>query len=123
MPSTGMGNSFRLDTTNIINNVPETLGAYVLGFQKPDTFIVSYVGRSDINLRDRLLKHIGERYTDFKFQCLTSKEETFYKECNLYHDFGESKLLDNKEHPDRPGGTNYQCPRCNIFSNLSGYYT
>ncbi len=122
MPSTGMGNSLRFNTTNITENVPETLGAYVLGFQKADSFIVSYVGRSDTNLRDRLLQHIGEKYTDFKFITLSSVKEAFEKECTVYHDFGGSVALDNKEHPSRPEGTNYQCPRCNIFNSLGGYY-
>jgi hypothetical protein len=120
MASTGMGQSFKL-TSEVINNiVPESIGAYVLGFQG-GTFIVSYVGRSDNNLRDRLLKHIGEEYTDFKFIILSSVKEAFERECIVYHDFGESKLLDNKAHPARPEGTDYQCPRCNIFQS-SGYY-
>ncbi len=122
MPNTGMGPSFKLDTDTINRTVPNAvIGAYVLGFQQPNTFSISYVGRSDEDLKQRLISHTNEKYTDFKFIVLPSKEEAFYKECNLYHDWGEN-TLDNKKHPDRPEGTNYQCPRCNEFNNLSGYY-
>ena len=39
----------------------------------------------------------------------------FEKECQNYHDFGGSKKLDNKIHPDRPKDKDYECPVCDIF--------
>lgn len=120
MPNTGMGESHLLDTNTITYRVPQSIGAYALGSQGSKLFTVLYIGRSDVNLRDRLLQHVGERYTHFKFMPIYTQEDAFYKECHLYHDFGENSLLDNKEHPARPVGTDYQCPRCTIF-NLSTY--
>lgn len=40
----------------------------------------------------------------------------FEKECALYHDFGGPQgQLDNEVHPARPEGTDWQCPRCDVF--------
>lgn len=123
MPNTGMNPEYSLNALTVSLVVPHSIGAYVLGYKTPEGFFaVQYVGRSDTDLNARLSQHIGEGYPLFKFQQLSTVDDAFCKECNLYHDFGENISLKNKEHPDRPEGTEYQCPRCNIFNNLSGYY-
>lgn len=123
MPSTGMNPEYSLNALLIALVVPHSIGAYALGYKDQNgVFNVKYVGRSDTDLNARLQQHVGEGYTIFKFQQLSTVYDAFCKECNLYHDFGEDKLLDNKEHPDRPEGTDYQCPRCYIFNKLNGYY-
>lgn len=90
-------------------------GNYALGnLRKKKTFIVRYIGRSDTNVHDRLLDHLNE-YTHFKFSYAESSEEAFLKECKNFHDFGGCCQLDNKEHPQRPKGENWECPRCDVF--------
>ena len=69
------------------------------------------MGRSDKDLNDRLKDHIGE-YGRFKFEYYGSAKAAFEKECHLYHDFTPQ---DNKIHPDRPDGSNWKCPVCDIF--------
>ena len=88
-------------------------GAYALGNSSGDTFTISYVGRSDEDLNARLKNWIGN-YPKFKYGFLDSPMAAFEKECNLFHDFGETNL-DNKIHPARPNGTGWKCPRCRIF--------
>ncbi len=57
---------------------------------------------------------VGEnnKYKHFKFSYATSPKAAFEKECKNYHDFGGSEKLDNKQHPERPDGTNWECPVC-----------
>ena len=78
--------------------------------------VVKYVGRSDSDLRDRLMSHarLG-KYAKFKFEYETSQRLNFEHECNLYHYHFDT--LDNKNHPDRPEGKDWKCPRCNIFDS------
>jgi hypothetical protein len=45
----------------------------------------------------------------------TSPKAAFEKECKNYHDFGGSEKLDNKQHPERPDGTNWECPVCDMY--------
>lgn len=94
------------------------IGNYALGRLKKNddkvTFVVKYVGRSDDCLRGRLKDHVGN-YDRFKFSVASTAKEAFEKECCNYHDFGESKTLDNEIHPDRPEGENWKCPRCKNF--------
>ena len=93
-------------------------GNYALGHVRDNTFYVCYVGRSDDDINKRLKQWLDkkpEKYTHFKFSYATSPKAAFEKECKNYHDFGESKKLDNEYHPKRPEGTNWKCPRCDIF--------
>ena len=106
MTSSGLIGSYPLTNEKIDSVVSEKIGAYALGKLKDGTFYISYVGRSDTNLNDRLHKHVGD-YTDFKYRHYPTKKEAFEKECTLYHDFTPG---DNKYHPDKPNGTNYSCP-------------
>lgn len=92
-------------------------GTYVLGYVKENnTFIVEYVGRSDSSLKLRLKSWVGKDYQSFKFRHFDTAKDAFHRECRIYHDFGESELLDNKNHPQRPENTNWDCPACDIFT-------
>lgn len=78
-----------------------------------------YVGRSDTDVRARLKRHVGERsptarsaYSYFKFDYATSPKKAFERECNLWH---YHRPPDNLNHPQRPAGTSWKCPRCKIF--------
>jgi hypothetical protein len=88
-------------------------GAYVLGRSTVETFFVSYVGRSDTDLANRLNSHVG-KYSHFKYGFFPSPKAAFDKECFLFHSFGETSL-DNAIHPARPQGTGWTCLHCNNF--------
>jgi hypothetical protein len=95
----------------------KSAGTYALSRSRDGTFVVSYVGRSDDDVNGRL-KHWARQniYKRFKFTYATSPKAAFEKECVSYHDFGGTDgTMDNKVHPDRPKGTDWQCPRCNVF--------
>ena len=119
MPRTGLKGSYTLDNETIDKVVTRTSpGAYALGYVKDNMFYVCYVGRSDTDINDRLKQHVGEKpkYSKFKFDYFGSPKAAFEKECNLWHDFGGPEgSLDNKSHPDRPDGSNWKCPRCDVF--------
>lgn len=110
--SLDMEGSFLFNEETIDEKVsPNKIGNYALG-EKDDegTFLVSYVGRSDSDLRDELKARSGtHNLPRFKFSYANSKEEAFNKECRNYHDFDPSK---NKTHPDSPDGMNLKCPVC-----------
>ncbi|MEM2146870.1 MAG: hypothetical protein QW279_16015 [Candidatus Jordarchaeaceae archaeon] len=115
MPQTGLRGPYNLDNATIDAIVTRTSpGAYALGKVDDNTFYVSYVGRSDDDIKSRLKDWVG-KYPKFKFEYYDSPKAAFEKECNLYHDFGEKEILDNDKHPQRPDGTNWKCPKCNIF--------
>ncbi len=98
----------------------ERVGNYALGNmrEREGVFEVRYVGRSDVDLneelkatfRRRIKGQVAEkRYSRFKFDYADNVKAAHKKECQNYHDFDKGKL-DNKEHPDKPDGTDYPCP-------------
>jgi len=113
MASLDMKGPFPLTENEIDRQVTrESPGNYGLGYKNDDdTFIVQYVGRSDVDVNNRLHDWVGH-YKQFKFSYAASSKEAFEKECRNYHDFGGSQKLENKVHPDRPNGTNLKCPVC-----------
>ena len=121
-----MGSNAYLFSQEIIEkNVPDNcFGNYALGYKNEQTgvFIVLYVGRSDTNLRKRLLDHLGEdkRFKHFKFIKQVDIRQAYLLECKNYHDFGgeDGKLL-NKVHPDCPSGYAINCPICALKQKIS----
>lgn len=107
-----------LTTSNIDGVITRTLpGVYALYIAYNGAEY--YVGRSDSDVGKRLKNHVGERsptarskYEYFKFDYATSPKDAFESECNLWH---YHQPPDNQNHPQRPAGTNWKCPRCNIF--------
>ena len=90
--------------------------------KSPSVYVLSrngktahYVGRSDQDLRARLLDHATSGYNAFWYDYATSPRDAFYKECTLYHRYGGSSSLDNRVHPDRPTGSGWRCPNCRVF--------
>ena len=124
MPRTGLKGSYTLDNETIDRVVTrKSAGAYVLGHveereedkEKKKVFIIEYVGRSDDDVNDRLKDWVG-KYSRFKYDYFGSAKAAFEKECDLWHDWGGPEgVLDNERHPDRPEGTDWKCPRCNVF--------
>jgi len=116
MANTGLSGPYRLVDYEINQNIDRCPGTYVLGYiNQENLFAIKYVGRSDIDLNKRLHDWIGENYSSFKASCFNTAKEAFNRECQIYHDFGGSERLDNKEHPDRPDNANWECPICDIF--------
>jgi len=119
MASLDMKGPYKLTTEKIDEVVTRTSpGNYALGYVRDNTFYVCYVGRSDTDINERLKQWVGKkpnRYTHFKFSYATSPKAAFEKECRNYHDFGGVDKLDNEYHPQRPDGTNWKCPVCDIY--------
>ncbi len=86
-------------------------GVYVLDASSTGPFTSSYVGRSDTDLNKRLHDWVG-KYKYFKGTYCASPKQAFEAECNLYHDLTPP---DNVNHPARPSGSGWECPRCTIF--------
>lgn len=115
MASLDMHGPYNLTNEEIDKQVTRiSPGNYALGYSKDNSFYVSYVGRSDADVNDRLKDWVG-RYNQFKYSYASSPKNAFEKECHNYHDFGESEKLDNKVHPQRPTNTSWKCPVCDIF--------
>ncbi|GGF28982.1 hypothetical protein GCM10011611_38830 [Aliidongia dinghuensis] len=120
MASTGLTGPYAHTSAEVDNQVTRTsAGAYALGrTDSSGTFLVSYVGRSDDDLNNRLKTHASNAtYKQFKYGYMGSSKAAFEKECTLYHDFGESSL-DNKIHPARPANSTWSCPKCTTFDQV-----
>lgn len=124
MATLNMGFSYDL-TYDVIDKVVADgrIGNYAFGYlDNQGSFIVLYVGRSDINLKERIKHGITDvqenpnlRYERFKFSYAESPMEAFEKECRNYHDFGgEEGKLYNRIHPDKPDGYVGNCPVCGL---------
>lgn len=97
---------------NIKKHITKTSpGNYRLGSLnvKKKNLTVEYVGRSDVDVADRIADHLDEGYTHFRYLYASSAKDAFEQECYDYHRFQCSA---NKYHPDKPDGTNYKCPVC-----------
>lgn len=113
MSSLDMKGPYPLTAEEIDKQIPVgRKGNYAYGRTKDGTFYVSYVGRSDSDLNDRIRHGIGQ-YPEFKFSLAITAKAAYEKECKNYHDFGgpEGKL-DNEIHPDKPDGKELECPYC-----------
>ena len=112
-----MKGPYKLTSDEVGKQVTKTsAGNYALGKVNSESiFIVNYVGRSDDDVKARIEDHVGEKYSKFKFSYADSAKSAFLKECRNYHDFGEKEKLNNKVHPDRTKGKDWQCPKCKIF--------
>jgi len=87
-------------------------GVFALGYGAAgDVFYVNYIGRSDADLRARLLEFIGSDVA-FKFRPTLTPKEAFLRECELFHAF---RPPGNRVHPSRPSLSDWQCPRCRLL--------
>ena len=114
MPSLEMGESHEFTQAEIDRLIEEeSAGNFALGRANDEgKFIVKYVGRADVDVSAELQNHLQGGYQMFKFNYALSPRSAYDKECRNYHDFGESKNLDNKIHPASGGSP---CPVCTIF--------
>lgn len=86
-------------------------GNYALGYIKDHSFMIEYVGRSDKDLRGRLINWVG-KYAFFKWSYAISEKAAYLKECRNYHDFIGNADLDNQLHPAKLDGKDWKCPVC-----------
>ena len=117
MASLGMLGPFVLTDAEVNKRVPENvMGNYAFGYidKEDGAFVVCYVGRSDSDLKKEIKQQMrtdrAKGCTHFKYSIAKSVKEAFEKECRNYHDFGGNTKLHNKNHPDKPDGTEYECP-------------
>ena len=96
---------------NIKKHITKTSpGNYRLGsLNTKGGITVKYVGRSDVDVADRIADHLDEGYTHFRYLSATSAKDAFEQECYDYHRF---QCAANKYHPDKPDDTDYKCPVC-----------
>ncbi len=104
---------YRLSKQNI-SEAPLSAGVYVLGSSE-EPYI--YVGRSEINLRDKIRKHFPDNEEDpslkrikpdhFYYAKAFSLREAYELECLWYH---ELKPICNMKHPSKPYPL--VCPIC-----------
>ena len=75
-----------------------------------------YVGRSDVCLKARLLKHelLGVA-SHFAWELSTNVEYGFYLESFLFHKWQHLNLL-NQNHPGKPSKLLCSCPFCHLES-------
>jgi len=86
-------------------------GNYALGIVKGHAFIVKYIGRSDVDINGALKSWIGH-YSYFKWSYASSEKSAYDKECQNFHDFGETDALDNTQHPEKSEGVDWSCLIC-----------
>ena len=113
MAETGLSGPFALTEAEVNQQVDrKSAGTYALD-QAHDSgaFRISYVGRSDTDVNERLRQHVG-KYRRFKYEYYASPEEAFAKECGLYHDFNPPSTI---QHPPRPLGSKWKCPHCKLY--------
>ena len=126
MGSLNMDGPYDFNKDSIDINVTKvSVGNYALGFvdNNSDNFHVTYVGRSDSDVKERLQKQLSEtkkiiskfetKKISFKYSYASSPKEAFEKECFNYHNFVGSKKLSNNSHPEKPRDENWKCPVCN----------
>ena len=68
-----------------------------------------YVGRSDNDLKSRILRSVEERSCKYFWaKEATSPRNAYLMECKYYHKYEE--IIVNEIHPDVPDGTYWRCP-------------
>ncbi len=101
-----------LAAAEVTRRVPAGVpGAYALGYARPQegAVFISYVGRSDTDLRAGILGHIGSPYTACFYLPLASPRDAYAEQCRLWHEMGAGEL-DSVDHPVPPGDD--PCPVC-----------
>ncbi len=85
---------------------PAVTGTYLLVTDE-----VHYVGRSDTDLRRRLLAHAADGHSDyFAYDVHADARRAYEAECAAYHALkGETR---NLIHPAAPAGHHVPCPFC-----------
>ena len=101
---------FDLSFESIERTMPkQRVGVFAIGHVDSNgVFRVQRVGRDDADLQGRLRGMIGSG-NQFKFVVVSTAQEAFDLECDLFHRF---KPRGNFTHPDRPRGSSWKCDHC-----------
>lgn len=103
------GPPYKLAPSVLRARAPNAPGVFVLSY---DRTLDTYVGRTDLSLRESLAEYVG-RYAYFHVEVVSAAKERFERECELYHRLGGDRgQLDNDEHPLPPAGPQLKCPVC-----------
>lgn len=104
--------TYCLNNHNVRRLVPaDAIGFYRLGTEAEGKFSLTYFGRSDTSLRQRLLFHARARLaTHFQFVLTETIYQAFALECSEWHlhPIGATNVI----HPDAPRWIAYGCPWC-----------
>ena len=118
MATLNMNGSYKLNSDTVNKTITKTsAGNYALGYTKDKTFYIKYIGRSDSDLKTRLLSHVASgKYDRFKYIYATSPKAAFENESAKIFMICGIEKLDNDIHPDRPSNSkDWECPICDIF--------
>lgn len=117
MATLNMTGTYPLTTEKVNELVEDKIGNYAFGKSTDTGWRVLYVGRSDSQLcaeikqQANLHKMLDVNGYEFKFSYANNITKAYEKECQNYHDFGESECLLNERHPKKPTDNNhYHCP-------------
>lgn len=93
------------------------IGTYFLGKIKDS--VPQYVGRSDTDLRRRLLQHLSAGRFDWFAASLTQTANgAFYLECRGWHSL-RGLGIRNLIHPASPAGLPIRCPFCDFVEAMA----
>lgn len=104
----------KLKPVEIKQLVPKkSVGSYRLGVFSDENLDVRYFGRSDTDLRRRLLQHAKEeKFSHFTFETANMLFDAFRQECRDWH--MNISNIKNCVHPFAPKRLPYVCPYCLI---------
>jgi hypothetical protein len=89
---------------------------YIGTYQLYSGGFVTYVGRSDTDLRRRLTQHADAKRAEFFiYDIHYTAEQAFTVECSLFHN--TYRLTSNKIHPATPAGAALSCIFCRGVNN------
>jgi hypothetical protein len=71
---------------------------------------VTYVGRADHDLRDKIKSHWPE-YQMFWYQPALSPRDAFLSHCQTFHKHADASMGAG-DHPSPPGNISVKCPIC-----------
>ncbi len=113
----GMEGPYGFNTGEINLSVRQkSPGNYALGYiDKNGKFIVKYIGRADVKIREVLRQkylELGSKYSYFKYSAVSMAKTAFDKECKNYHEFSARGTLDNEVHPQSPSSRDWKCSYC-----------
>lgn len=99
---------YRLQSWLVRALIPEgQVGSYIL-YRSGNPI---YVGRSDTDLRRRLVQHAAAGTNEyFRYDVHLSATHAFRAECSLYH--AVDRPLANRIHPDAPDYLDIECAFC-----------
>jgi hypothetical protein len=125
-----MDGPFDLTRQAVQASVTQTMpGTFAIGHKdKAGRFQVQFVGRDDANLGAALMQAVARGIgrpgmmtrlfgskpaaNAFKFSYATSAQAAYEKQCRNFHNFGETRSLENPGHPAPPAGSGLKCPVC-----------